>query len=217
VNLAERIDALLPQTQCERCGFPGCRPYADAIAQGSAAINLCEPGGAEVIPPLAAMLGLPVIAPAHAVAATRIARIREEDCIGCARCLPACPVDAILGARRFGHTVIREECTGCGLCLPPCPVDCIVMEAPADDWRPPSAEDNRRRYRAHLARQAQRAAARRGTSQSPADPGSPPRPDAEPIPGADATRPAAPGTMAERRAAMIVAARLAAAARRSRA
>lgn len=128
---AQAIDALLPQTQCRQCGYHGCRPYAEAIAAGDAAINRCPPGGDEVIAELATLLGLPPLPldPAcGSITAPAVALIIEAQCIGCTLCLPACPVDAIVGARRLMHTVITPECTGCGLCLPPCPVDCIVLE-----------------------------------------------------------------------------------------
>lgn len=127
--LVERIDALLPQTQCAQCGHPGCRPYAEAIAAGEA-INKCPPGGARTIAALAELLGQAPqgldasLAPA---AADQVAYVREADCIGCAKCLPACPVDAILGAAKRLHTVLSSECTGCGLCVAPCPVDCIEL------------------------------------------------------------------------------------------
>jgi len=124
------IDALLPQTQCTRCGYQGCLPYAQAIAAGEANINQCPPGGAATIDALAALTGLPVLAlnPLNGVEKPReVAYILEEHCIGCTKCLPACPVDAILGANKRMHTVIAVECTGCELCIAPCPVDCIVM------------------------------------------------------------------------------------------
>ena len=124
-GLIDAINALLPQTQCAQCGYPGCRPYAEAVATG-AAINLCPPGGRATFEALGALLkrteGMPPPAPEPAVA-----RIREEDCIGCFLCIRACPVDAIIGAPGFMHTVIQNECTGCELCLPPCPVDCIDL------------------------------------------------------------------------------------------
>lgn len=123
------IDALLPQTQCGQCGYPGCRPYAQAIAEGRA-INLCPPGGASTIKALAALLHTEVIPlnPTHGTESERkVAFIREAECIGCTKCIAACPVDAILGSGKHMHTVITAECTGCDLCVEPCPVDCIDM------------------------------------------------------------------------------------------
>jgi len=128
--LVERIDAVLPQTQCAQCGYPGCRPYARAIADGSAGINQCPPGGEQTIRTLAELLGresLPLDPARGTEPEPRVAVIREAECIGCARCLPACPVDAIVGAPQHLHTVIERECTGCELCLDPCPVDCIDL------------------------------------------------------------------------------------------
>lgn len=127
---AEAIDALLPQTQCGQCGYRGCLPYADAIAAGAAPINQCPPGGNEVIAELAGLLGRPALPlnTTHGHAADpAIASIDEAACIGCTLCIAACPVDAIVGARRLMHTVIVAECTGCALCLPPCPVNCIAL------------------------------------------------------------------------------------------
>jgi Na+-translocating ferredoxin:NAD+ oxidoreductase subunit B len=135
-RLIDEIDALLPQTQCGRCTFPGCRPYATALANGEADINQCPPGGDTTATALARMLGReprPVdprygSLPAHPL----VAWIDEAACIGCVKCIQACPVDAIVGAPRYMHTVIAAQCTGCELCIPPCPVDCIVMRpAPA--------------------------------------------------------------------------------------
>ena len=129
-DLAERIDSLLPQHQCARCGYPGCRPYAKAIAAGEADINQCAPGGDETIAQLATLLQrerLPLNEAFGQAGPQRVALIDEDLCIGCARCIEACPVDAILGAHRYMHTVIAERCTGCELCLPPCPVDCISL------------------------------------------------------------------------------------------
>jgi len=126
----DRIDRELPQTQCTRCGFEGCRPYAEAVARGAAAINRCPPGGTPVIEALSGLLGVPVTAldPAcGAEAPPRVALIDEAECIGCAKCLDACPTDAIVGARKWMHTVIAADCSGCELCLPPCPVDCIAL------------------------------------------------------------------------------------------
>jgi electron transport complex protein RnfB len=130
-ELATRIDALLPQTQCEQCGFHGCRPYAEAMARGEAPINRCPPGGAAGIVKLAALLAVPVLPldPGHGVEKPRmLARIVEADCIGCTKCIQACPVDAIVGAAKLMHTVLPDHCTGCELCVPACPVDCIVLE-----------------------------------------------------------------------------------------
>jgi electron transport complex protein RnfB len=129
-SLADAIDDLLPQTQCGQCGYAGCRPYAEAIATGAAEINQCPPGGAEGIADLARLLGrepLP-LNPANGVEKPPVvAVIREAECIGCTKCIQACPVDAIVGASKLMHTVIEEHCTGCELCLPPCPVDCIDL------------------------------------------------------------------------------------------
>ena len=130
-TLIDQINALLPQTQCGQCSFLGCRPYAEAIASGAADINQCPPGGDEGIRDLAGLLGVPV-KPLNAEFGQHklpsVAFIVEQDCIGCTKCIAACPVDAILGASKFMHTVIAAECTGCELCIAPCPVDCIVMQ-----------------------------------------------------------------------------------------
>ena len=129
-ELVDDVNALLPQTQCAQCGYPGCRPYAQAIVGGEADINLCPPGGEETVLRLAELLGRE--APPLAVPATdmkhSVAVIDEALCIGCTHCRTACPVDAIVGAHQYMHTVIADECTGCELCLAPCPVDCIRME-----------------------------------------------------------------------------------------
>lgn len=132
-SLSERIDALLPQTQCTRCGYPACRDYAGAIADGDADINQCPPGGQAGIDLLARLLGRAPkpLNPANGVEKPReIAVIDEALCIGCTKCIAACPVDAIVGASKMMHTILVEECTGCELCIAPCPVDCIAM-APA--------------------------------------------------------------------------------------
>ena len=137
--LADNIDALLPQIQCAQCGYPGCRPYAEAIAVGEADINQCPPGGAETIAALAELLGREPKPLNSAFGETKPpmkAVIDEDRCIGCALCLPACPVDAILGAPRFMHTVIAAECTGCELCVPVCPVDCIDLVEAAEGTGP---------------------------------------------------------------------------------
>ncbi|MDC8757214.1 electron transport complex subunit RsxB [Janthinobacterium fluminis] len=128
--LADQIEDLLPQTQCTKCGFNGCRPYAEAIAAGAADINQCPPGGAEGIARLAGLLGRPVIPlnPVNGYDRPRpVAFIDEDLCIGCTLCIQACPVDAIIGAAKQMHTILPSLCTGCDLCVAPCPVDCIVM------------------------------------------------------------------------------------------
>ena len=128
--LVQKIDAILPQTQCGQCSFPGCKPYATAIAAGEADINQCPPGGEEGIRKLAELLGVeakPLNAEHGITKPKSLAVIDENICIGCTLCIQACPVDAILGAAKHMHTVIAVECTGCELCLPPCPVDCISM------------------------------------------------------------------------------------------
>jgi len=128
MSLIQRIDALLPQTQCGKCGHPGCKPYAEGIASGEP-INKCPPGGSETIAALAELLKVPVLEldVSRGPAPAQIAYIREAECIGCTKCIQACPVDAIVGAAKLMHTVIIDECTGCDLCVAPCPVDCIEM------------------------------------------------------------------------------------------
>lgn len=139
-SVVEQINAILPQTQCGQCGYPGCRPYAEAIAGGEA-INRCPPGGEAGIAQLADLLDVEPIPldEAHGEVAEvkSVAYIHEEDCIGCTKCIQACPVDAILGAAKQMHTVIASECTGCDLCVEPCPVDCIEMiseETTLQNW-----------------------------------------------------------------------------------
>jgi electron transport complex protein RnfB len=150
--VVEQIDALLPQTQCAQCGYPGCRPYAEAIAGGEADINQCPPGGEAGIAALADLLGMepkPLNPENGAEKPRAVAVIDEQVCIGCTLCIQACPVDAIVGASKQMHTVIASECTGCDLCLPPCPVDCIDMVVPGpepSEWhwpRPQSAAGGR--------------------------------------------------------------------------
>lgn len=176
-TLADRIEDLLPQTQCTKCGYDGCRPYAEAIAAGTAGYNQCPPGGAEGVARLAALLGKPVIPlnPVNGDERPRpLAVIDEQLCIGCTLCMQACPVDAIVGAPKQMHTVLSALCTGCDLCVPPCPVDCIAMvpvtgaQTGWDAWTQPQADAARARHDARLARQQRereaaeaRAAARR--------------------------------------------------------
>jgi electron transport complex protein RnfB len=183
-TLADRIEDLLPQTQCTKCGYPACRPYAEAVASGEANYNQCPPGGAEGIARLAALLGKPVIPlnSANGVERPRpLAVIDEQVCIGCTLCMQACPVDAIVGAPKQMHTVIAELCTGCDLCVPPCPVDCIALppvtgEATGwDAWSQAQADAARERHdrrEARLAREREaaeaRAAARRTGSAAAA-------------------------------------------------
>jgi electron transport complex protein RnfB len=139
--LVEKIDAILPQTQCGQCGYPGCKPYAKAIAEGAAEINQCPPGGDDGVRKLAELLGVeykPLNAEHGEPKPKSVAVIDETTCIGCTLCIQACPVDAIVGAAKQMHTIIASECTGCELCLPPCPVDCIAMVPLAehlDNWR----------------------------------------------------------------------------------
>lgn len=147
--LVEKIDAILPQTQCGQCTFPGCKPYAQAIANGEADINQCPPGGETTIIALADLLGVDVkpLNPENGIEEDikTVAVIDEEICIGCTLCIQACPVDAILGAAKQMHTVIADECTGCDLCLPPCPVDCIEMvpvETTVKNWKWSMPEDS---------------------------------------------------------------------------
>ena len=145
-GLADRIDAALPQTQCTRCGYADCRAYAEAVADGVAAINRCPPGGQAGIQRLAMLTGrpaLPLDAGCGAEAPRLLAVIDEAHCIGCALCIKACPVDCILGAPKRMHSVIDTECTGCELCLPACPVDCIALlpvSAPHTGWAAWTAE-----------------------------------------------------------------------------
>lgn len=138
--LVDQIDGMLPQTQCGQCGYPGCRPYAEAIAEGDA-INKCPPGGQSTVEALADLLdveAVPLEAGAEEEPVKKVAYIREDECIGCTKCIQACPVDAILGAAKQMHTVIELECTGCDLCVEPCPVDCIDMlpvETTLNTWK----------------------------------------------------------------------------------
>jgi len=160
-SLADRVDALLPQTQCTQCGFPACRPYAEAIARGTAEHNRCVPGNDATIVALAELLHRPRIPLATDLPPAReaaVAWIDAERCIGCTLCIDACPVDAILGAGKQLHAVVPALCTGCELCLAPCPVDCIELRPAARTWTRDDASAARAR---HLARASRRARAER--------------------------------------------------------
>ena len=136
--LIEKIDAILPQTQCGQCGYPGCKPYATAIAEGEADINLCPPGGQEGVQRLADLLGREVKPLNAEEKPKQVAIIDEQTCIGCTLCIQACPVDAIVGAAKQMHTIVEPLCTGCELCVKPCPVECITMEVipeSIDNWK----------------------------------------------------------------------------------
>ena len=159
--LAQRINALLPQTQCTKCGYQGCAPYAKAIASEGAAINRCPPGGADGIAALAQLLKQPIVELDRSCGThqpLQVAVIDEQFCIGCTLCIQACPVDAIIGASKLMHTVLPEQCTGCDLCVAPCPVDCISMEpvTPLRGWTPQDATRARAHFDSRQRRLAQR-------------------------------------------------------------
>lgn len=170
---ADTLNKLLPQTQCRECGYAGCAPYAEALAEGAAAVNLCAPGGETVMLDIAGLLGRTPQPPAK-IQTPALAWIDEAVCIGCTACIRACPVDAIMGASKLMHSVIQSECSGCGLCVPACPVDCIDMQPVAADYLPQArflsthsaprfaaAEHARARYEWHTERKARDAAERK--------------------------------------------------------
>jgi electron transport complex protein RnfB len=174
-ELIESINSLLPQTQCQRCGYQACLPYAQAIALENEAINRCPPGGARGIEKLAQVTGQPIVTlneDCGTEGPVRLASIDAQRCIGCALCLDACPVDAITGAFKFMHAVIEDDCTGCELCLPSCPVDCIEMFSPAQpiEWTSDKADQARQHFekrRHRLLEQSQDSNAKR--RQQPID------------------------------------------------
>ena len=233
VDWIGRIDALLPQTQCQQCGYAACRPYAEAIADGQADINRCPPGGRTNIVRLAELTGLPIreLDPDCGVEGPRqLAWIDPKVCIGCTLCIQACPVDAIIGAPKALHGVLDADCTGCRLCLPPCPVDCIHMEDLPEDtaWTSVAADTARARFAAHQTRLGRVAAgaASRGSAAGPGKPEAPasrraveptvrdPAAAADPTVAADASAPggtasasaAEPDLAAERRRRLVAAA-----------
>ncbi len=165
VDLVDRVDAALPQTQCTHCGYAGCRPYAEAVADG-APINRCPPGGPALIDALATLTGrpgLPLDERCGVHGPLAVARIDEARCIGCVLCVDACPVDAIAGGPKRMHAVIHAWCTGCALCIPPCPVDCIALVAAGREWSPEDARAARDRHRLHQAAGPRRRALARKT------------------------------------------------------
>lgn len=165
-SLIQQIDELLPQTQCEKCEYKGCYAYAEAIVTENAEINRCPPGGEAVIASLSELLAKPILSLDTSLGEYKppqVVRIEEEFCIGCMKCIIACPVEAIVGSRRLMHTVIEEECTGCELCIPPCPLNCIVIEPlnpklgeatiGLSDWEKSRAQKSRARFNAKKARE----------------------------------------------------------------
>lgn len=196
-TLINAIDALLPQTQCGKCGHPGCQPYAAGIAAGEAH-NKCPPGGTATILELSVLLqrpALPLDSP-YPVTPSQRAVIREDECIGCTKCIQVCPTDAILGAAKLMHTVIESECSGCELCLAPCPVDCIDLVAVPEPVDHEAARQRARYYRrrfdarqARLQRERERLEAERQRRQATAAPATAPTPDMTPTAGEPALKP----------------------------
>ena len=170
---ADDVDALLPQTQCRRCGYDGCRPYAEAIAAGETDINRCPPGGDATVERLAALTGeavKPIDPECGDASVAKVAFIREDECIGCTRCIQVCPTDAIIGAAKQMHTVIDFDCTGCELCVPACPVDCIDMPESGPEsgqplWPPARDIDTERAERARELFEARQARLNRKTTR----------------------------------------------------
>ncbi|MDO5102322.1 MAG: RnfABCDGE type electron transport complex subunit B [Lautropia sp.] len=208
LSLADRIDGLLPQTQCQRCGFVDCRGYAEALARGESEINRCPPGGEATTEALAHLLGRPALPLADDLSpmpSRQIVHIDPDHCIGCTKCIRACPVDAIVGASRFQHQVLTDRCTGCELCLPPCPTDCIEIVVLSADWQAADATRGRRLHqqrdqrllreqaREHATRQAARQAHPSGATQPPgsARPSAPAHSAASPLADLD-TKPHVP-------------------------
>lgn len=160
LSLVEQIEAILPQTQCQKCGYKGCNPYAQAISNNDADINQCPPGGQQGIKALAKLLAVeekPLNEKFGIEKPRAVAVIIEKDCIGCTKCLPPCPVDAIIGSSKKMHTVIASECTGCELCIAPCPVDCIIMQPIVEDsesaaWNQSKADHAKQKYQFKLQR-----------------------------------------------------------------
>jgi electron transport complex protein RnfB len=209
-ELAERINAALPQTQCTRCGYPDCASYAQAIAKGLAPINQCPPGGLEGVVRLAAITGQAVqpLSPANGLEAPRTVAVIDEDwCIGCTLCIKACPTDAIVGANKLMHTVMPAHCTGCELCIPVCPVDCIELESASGSatgwaaWTQIQADGARQRYANHQQRLAQHSAQ---TPEAEPDAGTPT--EAHPAPAAAIALASPASTAHEARQAAIAAA-----------